>query len=111
MKPEDVIENSRVRPQMLRDGAYALLSWLIKPCNFRSVLTCAEKLFNKRLFSANVTVERAFDILKSGWRCILGILTGKKLPQMKLQHLRKVHENGLSGSSYIKSTLCRRFLN
>ena len=70
-KPEDVIENSRVRPLVLGDGAYPLLPWLIKPYNFGPALTRSEKLFNKKLCSARVTVERAFGILKARWRCLL----------------------------------------
>ena len=70
-KPEDVIENSRVRPLVLGDGAYPLLTWLIKPYNFGPALTRSEKLFNKKLCSARVTVERAFGILKARWRCLL----------------------------------------
>ena len=71
IKPEDVIENSRVRPLVLGDGAYPLLPWLIKPCNFGPALTRSEKLFNKKLCSAKVTVERAFGILKTRWGCFL----------------------------------------
>ena len=70
-KPEDVIENSRVRPLVLGDGAYPLLPWLIKPDNFGPALTRSEKLFNKKLCSARVTIERAFGILKARWRCLL----------------------------------------
>ena len=70
-KPEDVIENSRVRPLVLGDGAYPLLTWLIKPSNFGPALTRSEKLFSKKLCSARVTVERAFGILKARWRCLL----------------------------------------
>ena len=38
-KPEDTIENSRVRPQVLGDGAYPLLPLLMKPFNFGLALT------------------------------------------------------------------------
>ena len=70
-KPEVVIENSRVTPLVLGDGAYPLLPWFIKPYNFAPALTRSEKLFNKKLCSARVTVERAFVILKARWRCLL----------------------------------------
>ena len=70
-KPEDVIENSRVRPLVLGDGAYPLLPWLLKPYNFGPALTRFEKLFNKKLSSARVTVERTFGILKVHRRCLL----------------------------------------
>ena len=70
-KPEDVIENSRFRPLVLGDGAYPLLPWLIKSDNFGPALTRSEKLFNKKLCGARVTIERAFDILTARWRCLL----------------------------------------
>ena len=70
-KPEDVIENSRVRPLVLGDGAYPLLSWLIKPYNFGPPLTRSGKLFNKTLWSTRVTVERAFGIPQARWKCLL----------------------------------------
>ena len=56
---------------MLGDGAYPLLPWLIKPYNFGPALTRSEKLFNEKLCSAWVTLERAFGILKARWRCLL----------------------------------------
>ena len=70
-KPEDVIENSLFRPLLPGDGAYTLLPWLIKSDNFGPALTRSEKLFNKKICSARVTVERAFDILKARWRFLL----------------------------------------
>ena len=45
-KPEDVIENSRVGQLMLGDGAYSLLTWLLKLYTFGAALTRSEKLFN-----------------------------------------------------------------
>ena len=45
-KPEDVVENSRVRPLVLGDGAYPLLLGLIKPYNVGPALTLSEKVFN-----------------------------------------------------------------
>ena len=56
-KLEEVIKNSLVKPLVLGDGVYPLLPWLIKPCNFGPALTRSEKLFNKKLCSARVTVE------------------------------------------------------
>ena len=70
-KPGDIIENSRVRPLVLEDGAYSFFSWLIRPFNFGPALTISEKLFKKKLCSARVTVERTFGTLKERWRCLL----------------------------------------
>ena len=71
IKPEDVIENSRVRPLVLGDGAYPLLPRLIKSYNFGPALTRPEKFVNKKLCSARVTVERAFGTPTARWRCLL----------------------------------------
>ena len=70
-KSDDVIENSPVRPLVLGDGAYPLLPWFINPFNFRLALTRSDKLFNKKLCDAMVTVERGFGILKVRWRYLL----------------------------------------
>ena len=70
-KPEDVIENSQIRPLVLGDGAYPLLPCLIKPYKFGPALTRSEKLFSKKLCSARVTAERAFGTPKVRWRCLL----------------------------------------
>ena len=56
---------------MLGDGPYPLLPWFTKPHNFGPALTGSEKLFNKKLCSGRVTVERAFGILKAHWKCLL----------------------------------------
>ena len=48
-----------------------MLPLFIKSYNFGPALTRSEKLFNKKLCNARVTVERAFGVLKSRWRCLL----------------------------------------
>ena len=56
---------------MLGDGPSPLLPWLTKPHNFGPALTGSEKLFNNKLCSGRVTVERTFGILKAHWKCLL----------------------------------------
>ena len=70
-QPENVVENSGIRPLLLDDSAIPLSPWLIKPFQFGPALTCSEKNFNRKLSSARVTVERAFGILRAHWRYLL----------------------------------------
>ena len=70
-KPIDVIDNSEIRPLVLGDGAYPLLSWLITPHQFGPGLTRDQRVFNRKLSSCRVHVERAFGILKARWRILL----------------------------------------
>ena len=52
------------------DGAYPLLSWLIKPYA-EAGATQQQKHFNYRLSRARMTVERAFGRLKGRWRSLM----------------------------------------
>ena len=73
-EPEKLIENLTVHPLILGDGGYPLTSWLVCPYNFTQTLIPQQKIFNKLLSSARVTVERAFGVLKARWRCLLTLL-------------------------------------
>ena len=64
-EPEMFIENLTVRPLLLGDGGYPLMSWLVRSYNFTQTLTSEEKRFSKLLSPAHVTVERAFRLLKA----------------------------------------------
>ena len=70
-KPEDIIENARVRPMLLGDGGYPLRLWIMRPYIFTPMMTPSERKFNNSLSSARVSVERGFGILKARWRCLL----------------------------------------
>ena len=70
-KPDDVIDNVRVRPLLLGDGGYPLCTWLTKPYHFTPALNNTQKKFNKKLSSARATVERSFGVCKARWRCLL----------------------------------------
>ena len=69
--PCDVVNGLNFQPLLISDGAYPPTTWSVKPFPYRLNLSSAEKTFNQSLSSARVTVERAFEILKSQWRCIL----------------------------------------
>ncbi|KAI2647209.1 Protein ANTAGONIST OF LIKE HETEROCHROMATIN PROTEIN 1 [Labeo rohita] len=56
---------------ILEDAAYPLLPWLMKPYPENQQTTPAQATFNNRLSKARMTVERAFDLLKGRWRCLM----------------------------------------
>ena len=58
-------ENARIRPIILEDEAYPLLSWLVSPYLFEPALIRQQQKFNKKLSEGRVHVERAFEILKA----------------------------------------------
>ena len=60
-KPSDVIENKEVCPLLISDGAYQAISLQLKPYSFTIQLNDTQKKISKKLSSAQVTVERAFD--------------------------------------------------
>ena len=51
-RPEKIIEEMRVRPLLLGDGAYPSTAWLVKPYPTNT----------------RVIVERGFGLLKGRWR-------------------------------------------
>ena len=70
-KRSDQINNVTIKPVLLGDGAYPLSTWMMKPYSFSPNLTRAEKKINKKLSSTRVSLERALDVLKARWRCLL----------------------------------------
>ena len=69
--PEEIVENIRIKPLILADGAYPLSRYLMKPYPLTNALTPTQIKFNKKLSGARVNVERAFGILKARWRMLL----------------------------------------
>ena len=63
-QPTRSIDGFNVRSLVLSDSAYPSTMWQIKPFPFRENLPQHQKVFNKHLSSARVTVERAFGVLK-----------------------------------------------
>ena len=57
---EEEISGQRVNPVIIRDGAYPLLQWLMKPYPENNTTPRIKKLFNYQLSRARMTVENAF---------------------------------------------------
>jgi len=69
--PTYAIHDIAVRPLILGDGGYPLLTWLMKPYNVGLNLSQEQRNFNRALSSSRSSVERAFGILKARWRCLI----------------------------------------
>ena len=69
--PTKSIDGFNGRPLILSDSAYPSSIWQIKPFPFRQNLPQHQKVFNKHLSSARVTVERAFGMLKGQFRILM----------------------------------------
>ena len=67
---EKIIEEMRIRPLLLGDGAYSSTTWLVKPYPRNVRLTYTQKKFNRSLSSARIIVEKGFSLLKTLWRCL-----------------------------------------
>ena len=68
--PAENINGTNVRPLILRDGAYPLKSWLIKPYPHIGASTRSEENFNRELSKNRAKVEQAFGMFKTRWRCL-----------------------------------------
>ena len=75
-KPSDVIENKEVGSLLISDGAYQA-TWHLKPYPFTIQLNDTQKKINQKLSSAQLTVERAFGLLKGRMRCLLKRLNNR----------------------------------
>lgn len=56
---------------LLGDAAYTIQRHIMVPYRDNGHLTAAETLFNKKLSSARMIVERSIGLLKGRWRCLL----------------------------------------
>ena len=69
--PTKSIDGFNVRPLTLSDSAYSSTMWQIKSFPFRQNLVQHQKVFNKHLSSARVTVERGLGVLKGRFRILI----------------------------------------
>ena len=65
-------KSSSLKPYLVGDADYPKNDRSIKPFAYSQNMDDAERLFNLSLSQASVTIERAFGILKGGWRLLLG---------------------------------------
>ena len=75
-KPSDAIENKEVRSLLISDGTYQA-TWQLKHYPFTIELNDTHKKINHKLSSAQVTVEKAFGLLKGRMRCLLKRLNNR----------------------------------
>ena len=75
-KPSDVIENKEGRSLLISDGAYQA-TWQLKHYPFTIQLNDTQKKINRKVSSAQVTVERAFGLLKRRMSCLLKRLNNR----------------------------------
>lgn len=69
--PEVLINNMKIKPMLLGDGAYPASLWLLKPYPLQENITRERRRFNKALSSSRARVENAFGLLKCRWRCLM----------------------------------------
>ncbi|MCO5548180.1 hypothetical protein L7F22_001638 [Adiantum nelumboides] len=68
--PKYVHGSFSMREIIVADGGYPLLPWLMRP--YTAPITATEKLFNYKISSTRIVVERAFGLLKMRWRYLHG---------------------------------------
>ncbi|MCO5609758.1 hypothetical protein L7F22_063990 [Adiantum nelumboides] len=68
--PKYVHGSFSMREIIVTDGGYPLLPWLMRP--YTAPITATEKLFNYKISSTRIVVERAFGLLKMRWRYLHG---------------------------------------
>lgn len=66
-----------IREYVIGDGGYALLPWLMIP--FQMSLNEMKIIFNYRLSSSRIVVERAFGRRKEIWHYLYGIIANPNM--------------------------------
>lgn len=112
-EPTIEINNTRIRPILLGDGAYPLLPWLLKPYAHNGVLTASQRRFNRTLSSARSTVERAFGVLKGRWRILLKRLDNRfvNVPEVILTCCILHNFCQEAGEEFDDAEILRRIIN
>lgn len=66
-----IIMGRQIPVFLVGDSTYPLSTWLMKPFPYNTILSNAQKTFNKTLSRARIVSENAFGRLKARWRRLL----------------------------------------
>jgi hypothetical protein len=64
------VEGKDIKPYIVGDSAYPLMSFLLKAFNNRATGSPKQNLFDKQLRKGRVKIENAFGILKNRWQIL-----------------------------------------
>ena len=70
MEPTVDLNGTVIRPLIVRDSAYPLKTWLLRPAKDNGTLTQEQKKFNKQLSKARIVSEHATGKTKGRWRVL-----------------------------------------
>lgn len=70
------VRGHHVRPYIVGDWCYPLLSFLLTPFSSNATGTPAQNAFDAALFRARSAVEQAFGVLKARWRILQNLNVG-----------------------------------
>jgi hypothetical protein len=62
------IQEKEIKPYIVGDSAYPLMSFLLKAFNNKATGTAQQNMFDKHLRKGRVKIEKAFEILKNRWQ-------------------------------------------
>jgi hypothetical protein len=75
-EPVKRVEGKDIKPYIVGDSAYPLMSFLLKAFNNRATGSPDQNLFDKYLRKGRVKIENAFSILKNRWQMLKNLNVG-----------------------------------
>jgi hypothetical protein len=73
------IQGKDIKPYIVGDSAYPLMSFLLKAFNNRATGSPDQNLFDKHLRKGRVKIENAFGILKNRWQILKNLNVGLEM--------------------------------